>query len=151
MQGRGSFPHELQTKQLEGKEAGVKAQQTEPCPRAEKGEGERQTQAWERGKCWSSQLPAAGVGSGLAALGPPQSLRILPCPQGPPASSRAPPLEKATKTSEIPEQNLPNFSHSLSGVLSVSLFAYTLCYFLIFLLNSTSVLFYLNAFIFKCI
>lgn len=75
MQERGSFPHELQTKQLRGKEAGVKAQQTDPCPRAEKGRGgERQTQAWEQGKCWSSQLPAPGVSPALAALGPPQSL-----------------------------------------------------------------------------
>ena len=41
MQGRGSFPHELQTKQLGGKEAGVNAQQTDPCPRAEKGRGAR--------------------------------------------------------------------------------------------------------------
>lgn len=39
MQGRGRFPHEPQTKQLGGREAAVKAQQTGPCPTAEKGRG----------------------------------------------------------------------------------------------------------------
>ena len=103
MQGKGGFPHEPQTKQLGGREAGVKAQQTGPCPTAEKERGGETDpglgagQVLVKGKV-ASFLPQE-VSSVLAPLGPPQSLRTVPCPQGPPASSRVPPCEKATKIS----------------------------------------------------
>ena len=68
MRGRGSFPQEPQTKQLGGK-AGVKAQQTDSCPRAER--GRRQTQAWEQGRGCQGQrgrAPAPRASSGPAPL-----------------------------------------------------------------------------------
>lgn len=77
------FPHEPQTKQLGGKEAGVKAQQTDPCPRAERGRratdpglGAGQVLSGEErpGSCPRSQLWPSCTGT--------QSLGTLPCCQG---------------------------------------------------------------------
>lgn len=67
MQERGSFPHELQTKQLEGKEAGVDGTADRP-PTLElrEREDERQTQARSRASAvQASFLPQESAPSKL--------------------------------------------------------------------------------------
>lgn len=71
-----------------GERGGVKAQQTDPCPRAERGRETDPSQAAGQVLVLekSGQAPAPGVSSVLVPLWPPQFLRILPCLQGASAS-----------------------------------------------------------------